>query len=113
MLYGDYQYNAPSRFLSEIPPEFVEERGKRFQLPSSNTHFTQSGRLIEEPRVVVEDEESMTLEPGARINHKSWGMGTVIEQYKEKITVVFDNPMIGRKVLLAQLAPIERVLEWD
>ena len=46
---------------------------------------------------------------GEQVNHRKWGLGTVMDVDAKKITISFANPEVGVKVLGLKVAPIDKV----
>jgi len=96
-LWGQSQYNSPSRFLSEIPGHLTESVRKSVQ-PTRQAPQTRqaTGGGIE---VTV----------GDRVRHRSWGEGTVVRMVGSgdgaEAVVRFDDR--GEKRLLLAWAPLE------
>lgn len=90
-LYGGIYFNPESRFLREIPDEFIEE--------------------VEEPELGVIREKLEKFNIGDRVVHNKWGMGEIVD-LKEIINdteayVLFDD--FGLKHLLLSYAKLDRV----
>ncbi|GAH58604.1 unnamed protein product [marine sediment metagenome] len=90
-LYGGIYFNPESRFLREIPDEFIEE--------------------VKEPELGVIREKLEKFNIGDRVVHKKWGMGEILD-LKEIINdteayVLFDD--FGLKHLLLSYAKLDRV----
>jgi DNA helicase-2/ATP-dependent DNA helicase PcrA len=119
-LWGQTQYNPPSRFLAEIPADLVRvaEGSRR---PSSRRGADGLATAREE---IVEaalrrsratptggtGAEGLGLRAGETVVHAKWGEGVVLEVRGEgdraEATVRF--PGLGDKQLLLHLAPIKR-----
>ncbi len=99
-LWGATSYNPPSRFLKEIPDHLVETVKGRVRQGSLD-RWTPPGATV----------GAAEITDGDRVQHKSWGMGTVLEVIGEgdraTAEVMFDQ--VGRKRLLLAWAPLERV----
>ncbi|MGK5529205.1 DNA helicase PcrA [Streptomyces sp. URMC 129] len=118
--WGQPQHNPPSRFLDEIPEQYVEWRrtggtatapapsaassaavGSRGQRRGAGGFAT--GRMTDRPVVA--------LAPGDRVTHDSFGMGTVVSVQgsgdRAEATIDFggDKP----KRLLLRYAPVEKL----
>ena len=110
-LYGTESFNLPSRFLDEIPPDLLERH-------EAAPAFSYTAYLPREPRVAPPagdgvDEEPWVdyLQPGMRVRHAEWGVGTIRERIGsgEDLTVVVTFAGVGRKKLAVRLAPLDRV----
>lgn len=108
MLYGEFHYFPSSRFIEEIPMEFIEEDG---QVKKAKSMIDSA--FSDEPTYAsfVEDETltSIPLQPGDKIRHAAWGIGKVMDVQGDMLTVMFQNPLYGKKKLAANIAPIEKV----
>ena len=113
--WGAPQYNPPSRFLDEIPSELVQwERelsgaaaiGRRDQRPAVATLAGRPGVRSPGNRPVV------PLTPGDRVNHDSYGLGTVVrtlgEGDKTQAEVDFGGEL-GVKRFVLRFAPLEKL----
>jgi DNA helicase-2/ATP-dependent DNA helicase PcrA len=98
-LWGQSQYNGPSRFLGEIPEHLVTsvKRSRHSdQRPASVSRTSVGG-------------EEITV--GDRVRHTHWGDGVVVEVVGRgdaaEATVAFQD--MGEKRLLLAWAPLEKV----
>ncbi|WP_073157292.1 DNA helicase PcrA [Seinonella peptonophila] len=98
-LYGQSSANLPSRFLKEIPAEYLD------LITQSSTH-SQVISVQNQPR----PEPRFDWRSGDRVKHRAWGIGTIVAVNGEgegtELDIAF--PEIGVKKLLAQYAPIEK-----
>ncbi|MCB1246463.1 MAG: DNA helicase PcrA [Acidimicrobiia bacterium] len=98
-LWGQNNFNGPSRFLSEVPGHLVT-KAKRVR--RSKTLESAS------PRPTVSESD---IELGDRVRHTHWGEGIVRDIVgvgdRAEAVVVFDGP--GTKRLLLAWAPLEKV----
>lgn len=124
MIRGQMQYNAPSRFLEEMPGRLLQEAEKRRESISSSmnkgrnfanaarkkTSFEhkpyQSAQNFAKPRAVVLD-----YNVGDRVNHIKFGVG-VIKQIVSggrdyEVTVDFDK--VGVKKMFASFAKLKKL----
>ncbi len=125
MIFGQSQYNPPSRFLDEIPDELITEadgsRGKGRKLSgsvfgSSGTASTFGGR----DRVVdtalkprgpqPSGADAIGFKVGDDVIHKKWGEGVVLDLRGsgDKTEAVIRFPSVGEKTLLLAWAPLEK-----
>ena len=124
-VHGTSIYNAPSRFLEEIPEELIDDRG------SSRTPYRQYGYGRETEREartfsgrewavdaalaartpVEADPSPVHLVVGDDVNHTTFGLGVVTDVKgtggDAEITVNFTTA--GSKVLMASYARLEKV----
>ena len=133
MLFGQTQYNPPSRFLDEIPSELVEEaegsRGKGRRLTattfgsggrdsgetSGSSSFGGRNRIVDtalKPRGPIETgAEGLGLRIGDDVRHNKFGEGVILDLAgdgdKAEATVRFREA--GEKILLLAWAPLEKI----
>jgi DNA helicase-2/ATP-dependent DNA helicase PcrA len=103
-LWGSTSHNIPSRFLSEVPAELVEDVGvvgsstSGLGLPRAPGRRQSSGA------------ETLGLVAGDRVVHDRWGEGTVVWTKGEgdgaQAEVTFGS--VGTKKLLLSAAPLRR-----
>ena len=123
-IHGNSMYNAPSRFLDEIPEELVDVRGSsrtrsarpgyRRDTARAASSFPGRDRMVDAdqaPRTPVEaDPDPARVVVGDDVNHAKFGLGVVTDVKGEggdaEITVNF--PAAGSKVLLASFARLEK-----
>ena len=108
-LWGSANLNLPSRFLADIPPELVDgSAGIPAGVPVPGMA---PARVIDAARPAVPVELVQRYAPGDKVEHRSWGGGTVLKstmtRTDEEIIVKFDK--VGMKILAVSLAPIVKV----
>jgi DNA helicase-2/ATP-dependent DNA helicase PcrA len=106
--WGAPQYNPPSRFLEEIPAELVDWR----RLESSVASIPAVATLAARPGVRSPGNRTVVhLEPGDRVTHDTFGMGTVVavEGTGERAIASIDFRDQGVKRLLLRYAPVEKL----
>ena len=136
MLFGNTQYNPPSRFLDEIPEAVMSSaQGSRARKRKLNTSF---GRRIgstddakaftksagpstfaSRDRVIDSALKSGTLKGGKEsslrigddVRHNSFGEGVIIDisGNGEKAEATIRFPSVGEKVLLLAWAPLQKI----
>jgi DNA helicase II / ATP-dependent DNA helicase PcrA len=106
--FGRPGYHAQSRFLTDIPSHLIDWRRD-----SSAATQPASERLAGRPGVrVVGNRPVLALQPGDRVNHDSYGLGTVVsvegrgDDPEAKIDFGGDY---GIKHLLLRYAPVEKL----
>jgi DNA helicase-2/ATP-dependent DNA helicase PcrA len=110
--WGAPNYNPPSRFLDEIPPDVIEwrnEGGNSFT-PSTSLRTARTASAPP-PRATGKKSSSMVLTVGERVSHDTFGLGTVVavagEGDKSEATIDFGD--YGQKRLLLRYAPVEKL----
>lgn len=100
LLYGNTQHNVPSRFLSDIPTDFVAS-------VSANTGFGQW------PDNVFTDEFDQSIAPdlnlGDNVVHPKFGRGVVVAVERDDIAIKFGQA--GLKRLSLRYAPLSKIIE--
>jgi len=118
-VYGDYQFNPPSRFLGEIPPHLLEgattvavHRPPGHNLASLFERLDpdlgdESPFLDDDVRQVPDAEEGLRL--GLNVRHAMFGTGTVrrIEGKGDQQKVIVYFHRVGPKKLLVKFAGLE------
>lgn len=124
MIRGQMQYNAPSRFLEEMPGRLLQETKKRRESISSSMNkgrnFANAGRKktsfehkpyesaqnFAKPKAVVLD-----YNVGDRVNHIKFGVGVVKQIVSGgrdyEVTVDFDK--VGVKKMFASFAKLKKL----
>ncbi len=119
-VYGDYQFNPPSRFITEIPSNLIGASTPALHRPAGHNLASLFERPAPEPlpaavepvysreiRHVADAEEGLRL--GMSVRHAMFGTGVVrrIEGQGEqqKVTVFFHR--VGPKKLLVKFAGLE------
>ncbi len=105
MLYGGQQHNPPSRFLSEIDAESVNEAGSMGAFngfsPDVGYEPTNFNAVNNEPRYVPD------LEEGDNVKHEIFGEGTVMELSGDEAMIYFKGK--GAKKINISFARIEKL----
>lgn len=120
-LYGKTQYNQPSRFVAEIDESLLNSVGMQPQAKTAfNNPFTSNPNTMKpkyqhatrEPVMnkTASGGENENWNPGDKVQHKKWGVGTVVKVSGNAKDVELDIafPQQGVKRLLAAFAPIEK-----
>jgi DNA helicase-2/ATP-dependent DNA helicase PcrA len=118
-IFGDYQFNPPSRFLSEIPVHLLDRpAASGLHKPAGHNLASLFGQIepdfSEDPfiddnevRIVPDAEEGLRI--GLQVRHVKFGVGTVRrvegEGDNQKVTVYFHR--LGPKKLLVKFAGLE------
>ncbi|HEX7189447.1 MAG TPA: DNA helicase PcrA [Actinomycetes bacterium] len=106
--WGTPQHYPASRFLDEIPPELVDWRREEStvsHVPAIAAVAARSSARSPGNRTVIH------LEPGDRVTHDTFGMGTVVtvEGAGERAVASIDFRSQGVKRLLLRYAPVEKL----
>lgn len=115
MFFGKKRDQDVSRFVQEIPYTYLEGFGTRPATVPKKTYQPSSykpptaHRAAQMTTSVKQSAPSVTFNVGDMVNHKKWGLGTVMAIDGGKITIAFANPEYGTKILAVQVAPINKV----
>ena len=113
-LWGQTQYNPPSRFLKEIPDQLVHTIESQ---PRAQRSLGGRDRIVESAirggratPVKGSGADRLGLKAGDDVVHGTWGEGVVIEVSGEgdKAQAVVRFPSVGEKRLALSLAPLKR-----
>jgi DNA helicase-2/ATP-dependent DNA helicase PcrA len=120
-VYGDYQFNAPSCFLREIPVQLLDQGqpvpglhqpashnlASLFDQPETPASEEDATSLFNEVRVVPDAEEGLRL--GMQVRHIKFGVGTVrrVEGQGDNQKVIIYFHRVGPKKLLVKFAGLE------
>ena len=112
-----------SRFVAEIPQECISsfsERNpsssnfhqainatKKFEQKNPAAPFRETKIPVAAPKIAVKAPVDWKI--GDKVNHKKWGVGTIMAINNETLTIAFTNPEIGEKNVKAAIAPLEKV----
>jgi DNA helicase-2/ATP-dependent DNA helicase PcrA len=99
ILYGNLQYNPPSRFLNDIDEHFESSSLLKYDQNTTETNI--GNATIEEPRYILE------LNEGDKVRHQMFGVGVVLKLDGEDATVHFKGK--GTKKLNLAYAPLEKI----
>ena len=70
MLFGNVQFNLPSRFINEIDPKYIEEINKKTNIINKAINFTKENMF---------KEQSETYKVGEHIKHEKYGIGVITD----------------------------------
>ncbi len=116
-LWGQTQYNPPSRFLKEIPDGLVRPAAGGRRPPSRPGGASSRDAIVEAAMrrgkvgpVHGTGAELLGLHVGENVVHAKWGEGVVIEVHGEgdRAEARVRFPSVGEKHLALSLAPIKR-----
>lgn len=110
LLWGNVQFNQPSRFLGELPTHLVESQSltEEWQNPRG-VAFKDSGIIaIKEAfkKTTKLSQASAPFQDGEQVTHPSFGSGIVISVKGDVVTVAFKK--VGVKKLVASVAPLRK-----
>ena len=120
MIRGENQFNAVSRFMKEIPKEYLERgcevrRDKTEEMPKDESWKEVRRTFHEKPKAIqqftVTKASSLEYGIGDRIRHVKFGEGTVADITEGgrdyEVAVDFDN--FGRKKMFASFAKLKKI----
>jgi len=106
--WGAPNYNAASRFLSEIPDSVIEWNQVQEKISPIKSSIKRS---FAPPRATGKVSNTMKLEAGERVSHDTFGLGTVVSVSGEgdRAEATIDFGSFGEKRLLLRYAPVEKL----
>jgi DNA helicase II / ATP-dependent DNA helicase PcrA len=110
--WGQPSYPLPSRFLAEIPAHLIDWRRSAPTTARNLSTQPAVARLGQRPGVASPgNREIVHLEPGDRVTHDTFGLGTVVEVQGsgERAQAIVDFRGDGRKKLLLRYAPVTKL----
>ena len=123
MLFGSTTHNAPSRFVNEIPDEYIKTSGDRGFSSISSTGFSSAGNTIpQKPSYNINPKISpafkkpitkstTTYNVGDNVLHKVFGKGMIVKAEKmgndTMLEIVFETK--GTKTLMANFSKMEKI----
>ena len=120
MIRGEMQYNRVSRFVHEVPREYVDmgrqiREKKKLDIPGSNSYqqMRESFRtqVFKPQQFAVSKADKLTYDVGDTITHVKFGVGIVkniVEGGKDyEVTVDFDR--VGVKKMFAGFAKLMKI----
>lgn len=114
MFFGKIRRQKISRFVEEIPAPCIDGRfiapfKKKSSAMTQSTYRPPTAYRSAQMKPVEKKSAAIVVwQVGDQLNHKKWGLGTVMEVKGQVITVAFANPEIGTKILKATAAPINK-----
>lgn len=101
MLYGNTQHNVPSRFISDIPTEMVDQ-----PIGSASNTFTDIARQTFDDDF-PDEVDTASVVKGDKVMHPKFGKGVVLEISGPEVVVKFTKE--GIKNLNLQYAPLRKI----
>jgi len=96
-IYGETYSKIPSRFLEEIPEEYIENPSKKETISVSSFFNSRPAKPL--PR--------NDYQLGDKVSHKKWGQGVVVEVKPGDTVIKVAFPNQGIKSLDISFAPLE------
>ena len=115
MIFGKTRDREVSRFVDEIPDEFIMRSDRKFsriQVPVQRNYNPPTAyrpaqvKISPTPKIYT---PPVSWQVGEQVNHKKWGLGTVMAVDAKTITISFANPEVGLKILGLKVAPINKI----
>lgn len=114
MAFGKTRVQDISRFVEEIPDACVESHGIKNKPPQKKispprpTYKPPTAYRAAQSKPATSAAQNINWRVGDKVNHKLWGLGTVMAIEGKTITISFANPTVGVKKLLTKVAPISK-----
>lgn len=116
-MYGRISAYMPSRFLAEIPPQFVEDYHRKSAMPQSRTTAVpgkQRVSILTKPvasSLPKKHAVTDTFAKGDKVRHKIWGIGTVLDVIGEgpNMQMKIQFPTKGVRQVVVKYAPLEKI----
>ncbi len=116
-MYGRISAYMPSRFLAEIPPQFMEDYHRKSAMPQSRTTAVpgkQRVSILTKPvasSLPKKHAVTDTFAKGDKVRHKIWGIGTVLDVIGEgpNIQMKIQFPTKGVRQVVVKYAPLEKI----
>ncbi len=129
LLYGNRQYNPPSRFIKEIPDELIKRVDGTRMMRSRYQHLSRHERSLDRRAANHEEivdraldarqqslpsrsgAERLGLRVGDDVRHAKWGEGVIIDikPTGDDIEAAVSFASVGEKQLLLSWAPLEKI----
>ena len=116
-MYGRISAYMPSRFLAEIPPQFMEDYHRKSAMPQSRATAVpgkQRVSILTKPvasSLPKKHAVTDTFAKGDKVRHKIWGIGTVLDVIGEgpNMQMKIQFPTKGVRQVVVKYAPLEKV----
>lgn len=116
-MYGRISAYMPSRFLAEIPLQFMEDYHRKSAMPQSRTTAVpgkQRVSILTKPvasSLPKKHAVTDTFTKGDKVRHKIWGIGTVLDVIGEgpNMQMKIQFPTKGVRQVVVKYAPLEKV----
>ena len=107
VLFGDHKYNLRSRFLDEVPFEFVEQEDE--QGARAGTGWDPTAAASTDSNALLADHVAAeTYRPGEDVYHEAFGEGVVIDSEPGGVLLVRFSEDGAERKLVADIAPLAR-----
>lgn len=116
-MYGRISAYMPSRFLAEIPLQFMEDYHRKSAMPQSRTTAVpgkQRVSILTKPvasSLPKKHAVTDTFTKGDKVRHKIWGIGTVLDVIGEgpNMQMKIQFPTKGVRQVVVKYAPLEKI----
>lgn len=116
-MYGRISAYMPSRFLAEIPPQFMEDYHRKSAMPQSRTTAVpgkQRVSILTKPvasSLPKKHAVTDTFAKGDKVRHKIWGIGTVLDVIGEGPNMQMKIQFLtkGVRQVVVKYAPLEKI----
>lgn len=116
-MYGRISAYMPSRFLAEIPPQFMEDYHRKSAMSQGRTTAVpgkQRVSILTKPvasSLPKKHAVTDTFAKGDKVRHKIWGIGTVLDVIGEgpNMQMKIQFPTKGVRQVVVKYAPLEKI----
>lgn len=112
-VFGRTATYAPSRFLKEIPEEFIAEFRAKRKVPEDTRktlppHLSILSRPVTQP--IIRNQDVIDWQVGDTAIHSKWGKGTILDIKGQDagMQLKIDFPQMGIRQVMAKFAPIKK-----
>ena len=122
--FGRSYESKVSSFIREIPRDCIIGFSEKNSASEVSHQITTAAKRTAESKIInlaahmaetktytpkIPERPQIDWQPGDKVNHKKWGVGTVISYAGGYLTINFASPEVGQKFLKAVAAPVEKI----
>lgn len=109
-VFGDFQQNALSRFIRDIPEHLVTVAGDApLAASDEEADYDFPVHTIPSKETPLRQTAADRFRDGDRVRHTTFGEGVIVERRGDLVTIAFKDRIAGIKKFAANIAPIEKL----